>query len=217
MRCIFFKSSAVAILATFLLCGSLSTAQADDGLYAPPPPPGSAFVRFINGDTQAETAAAIRGKSHGVVPLGEVSAYLPVQQGEADMALGGGKTTAALKEGVYYSAVLKGGKLTVVSEPAYDRKIKVQLMLFNLSDETSVGLTAKQGASVIKVMETVKSGGHEARAVNAMKIGFAVTAADGVLKDIEPKPLERGGSYAVVVYKGADGKTAVNYDQSDMP
>jgi hypothetical protein len=203
---------APALLALALAIAPAAAHAADEGLYAAPPPPGSAFVRFVNGDSRAAAATAIRGEDFHAAAPGTVGPYHAVQKGNADIMAGPARTTVQLKEGAHYSAVFSGGKLAVLEEPAFDPKMKAQLVLFNLSPVQDLSLKTSAGA--VSVINDVKPGTLGARAVNAVKTGFILASAQGKVDDLAPRPLERGGSYAVVVYTAADGKTAVNYEKA---
>ena len=50
--------------------------------------------------------------------------------------------------------------------------------------------------------------------VNAIKIGFAVYTGDKKINDLPERALERGASYAILIYENQNSKPVVNYDKS---
>lgn len=202
-----------AILVLFLAPSLMSfSAQAADEKYPGAPPPNAAFVRFFNADKNSALATTIRGKKCSSSSLGKVGSYFAVSDGDAKLTIGVDKTTKTLKAGAYYSVSLMNGKISVLEEPAYDSKLKAQIILVNLSEADGISLKTTNG--VISVIAPVSSGKLGARAVNALKIGFAVYAGDKKIANLPERALERGSSYAILVYKDQDGKPAVSYDKS---
>ena len=66
----------------------------DAGLYAPEPPPGSAFVRVINGSPTAVTPK-IGGQAAASVSSGAASPYVVVPGGSVEVDAGGSRSSVA--------------------------------------------------------------------------------------------------------------------------
>jgi hypothetical protein len=192
----------------------LQAMAGEDGLYPAAPPAGSAFIRFINGDLAAKTVTQIHGKIMRPALLGDIGNYFPVPQGFIDLAIGTAKTSATLKTDRHYSAVLSKGVLHVLEEPSYDTKMKSQILLINLGDAQNI--TLKTPNNGVTVIDSTTSGTLNARAVNAVKIGFSVFSDGKKIADLPPRPLERGASYVVIIYKGTDGKPAITYEKATI-
>ena len=201
-------------LTVFFLALSLIafSAQAVDEKYPGAPPPNAAFVRFFNVNKTSVLSTKIRGKAYSSAQLGKVGSYFAVSDGEAKLTLGTAHTTEILKVGSYYSVSLLNGEILVLEEPAYDSRLKAQIVLVNLSKADGVSLKMANG--VTNVISSVASGKLGARAVNALKIGFAVYAGDEKITDLSEKMLERGAGYVVLVYEDRDGKFVVSYGKS---
>jgi alginate O-acetyltransferase complex protein AlgF len=206
----FFPITAAAMLFYALLGTPLNAFGGEDGLYPAAPPPGSAFVRFLNGATPSAVNASVRGKSYGAASFGQITPYAPVKQGDAELSLGAKTATASLKEGAHYTVLFVRGKLSVLEEPANDNKLKAQIILINASSARDVTLkTADGGTNVVNAVGSEKLDG---RAVNAVKIPFSVYSAANKIGDIDAHSLERGSRYAVVVYDSPNGKPAVAFN-----
>ena len=204
----------VFALTMFFLALSLMafSVQADDEKYPGAPLPNASFVRFFNVDKKSALSTRIRGKAYSSALPGQVGAYFAVSDGEAELKLGISKVTETLKIGAYYSVGILNGEMLVLEEPAYDSRLKAQIVLVNLSKADSVSLKTANGAT--SVIASVASGKLGVRAVNALKIGFAVYVGDKKIADLSERMLERGAGYAVLVYEDRDGKFFVSYDKS---
>ena len=204
----------LAVIALTVLLGALIPAHAagDDALYFAPPPHGSAFVRFINGDVPTSPLMKINGKSYAAATPGGIGIYYPVPNGKAEIQLGDLKISESVKPDGRYTAVQMDGKLTLLEETPNTNKIKTSVMLFNLSSSKDVTLKTADGKTV--VIEPVQPGAVGSRSVNAVKIGFSVYAGETKVSDLEARPLERGLGYAAVVYDDAAGKPTVRFDKA---
>ena len=86
-----FVPGSLATVAMGLLIGA---ASADDSaLYAPAPPPGSAFVRVLQAGPQAADGA-VGSSSVGKVAVGMASEYIVVPKGEVSVKSGRVRVTA---------------------------------------------------------------------------------------------------------------------------
>lgn len=204
----------LSVIAVIFTAVPVWAAGGDDGLYSPSYPPGSAFVRFVNGDnTDFSPVMKIRGKTYAAASLGGMGIAYPVSPGEAEITLEKAATVKYdLKPDGHYTALLKDGKLKILEEPSNDNKIKTQIFLINATDTADIKLKTADGKT--DVVGPVAPGAISGRAVNPMKIGFSVFAGEEKIADLQERPLERGPGYGVVVYKGRDGKLAVNYDKA---
>ena len=104
-------------LALLLALSSVSGAQQ---LYAPAPPANSAFVRVVGApaatlETQPVTAAK-----------DAASAYVVIPQGILTARVGTASQKFTVVAGRFYSVVLLGGKLSLLTDQAADNKAKAR-------------------------------------------------------------------------------------------
>ena len=197
------------------LCSALSWAApqafaGEGGLYPAAPPPGSAFIRFLNSDSPVAVPVNVRGKSYGTATFGNISAYAPVQQGDATFSLGTKTASAHLKEGYFYTVLLFRGNVNALEEPSGDNKLKAQIILINASSTPDITLkTADGSTNIVNAVDTAKLDG---RAVNPIKAPFSVYAAARKIDAIDAHLLERGARYAVVVHDGPNGKPVATFN-----
>jgi alginate O-acetyltransferase complex protein AlgF len=180
-------------------------AGADDGLYDPVAPEGSAFVRYVNTDAE-EAAPSVNGKSYDKVVFAAVTPYYVVPKGDADIKFGAGSAKQTVEAGKFYTAVLQKGAVKVIADTVSANRAKAQLALYNLTEKATVTLKANDKIEVVK---EVAAGTVGTMDVNAMKIKLAVFSGSDSLGDAGEQNLERGFSYGVFAIAKADGTTQV--------
>jgi hypothetical protein len=203
------RSSIFAALC-FVMMAAAPAFAGDAGLYPSAPPPGSAFIRFLNAGGNASAGIDVRGKAYGSGQPGITTSYVAVPHGETKITFGPASASPDLKEGAHYSAVMIKGVMTILEEPASDNPLKAEIILINASNTKSVSLKTPDGS--IAIVDGVEPGQLGGRAVNAVEAPLAVYAGGKKVEDLAAHTLERGARYAVVVYTGADGKTAVSFN-----
>ena len=169
------------------LCATSGAQQ----LYAPAPPANSAFVRVIGApaatlETQPVTAAKNAASAYVVIPQGSLTAKVGTV---------GQKFTVVA--GKFYSVVLLGGKLSLLTDQAADNKAKALLTVYNLSSAAALDL--KTADSKLSVVSGVKPGESGSRAVNGITVDLAAFSGTKTLGTLKAVKLERGNAYAVVV------------------
>lgn len=169
------------------LCATSSAQQ----LYAPAPPANSAFVRVIGApaatlETQPVTAAK-----------DAVSAYVVIPQGSLTARVGTVSQKFTVVAGKFYSVVLLGGKLSLLTDQAADNKAKALLTMYNLSSATALDLKTADGK--LSVVRGVKPGESGSRAVNGITVDLAAFNETKTINTLKGVKLERGNAYAIVV------------------
>ncbi len=204
------RASAFALALCSVLTMSGIARAGDAGLYPSAPPPGSAFIRFLNAGGNAKANIEVGGKSYGSGELGAATSYVAVPHGQNKISFGTSTATPDLKEGGHYSAVMVKGVITVLEEPASDNPLKAEIILINASNAKSVSLKTPDGK--VAIVDGVAPGQLAGRAVNAVEAPLSVYAGEKKVEDLAAHPLERGARYAVVYYTGPDGKPAVSFN-----
>lgn len=171
-----------------------AAALAQDKLYAPPPPPGSAFVRALGAGAWRVGGTTMDPQSrYQAVPSGSRA----VQAGQT--ALG----SAVLEAGRFYTVAraADGALLTLADDP-HTELTRAGLRLINLSACPTLSLVSADGA--LTVLADVASGRAGYRPVNPVAIALAVRTAGGVLQPAPPVRLRAGGSVTVWARGPAD-------------
>lgn len=168
-------------------------------LYAPAPPAGSAFVRFINA-TDAAVPLTLAGRSVGTLAALEVSAYWVASGGTRTAAAGNARLELAVSAGSFYTLVLTGDRLQLLTDSPNTHLAKAQVALYNLSSLPSVALKTANGAAVL--VDKVGPMAQGQRAVNAIAVDLAVFGDAGLLETFSGVSLAQGASYSAVVFPG---------------
>lgn len=184
----------------------LLTATDDATLYAPAPPPNSAFVRVLHAGAGAEPAKV------GTVALGAVesaaaSAYAVAPSGELVASLGAQSHTLRVAAGGYYSVAWPGGTPTVFKDVPHASRTKALITVYNVSDLPTVALTTADGS--IEVVGGVAVGTSGRRELNALAVPLVIRGPSGVVADLGEQVLERGAAYQVVVTGSGTDATAL--------
>lgn len=191
------------LLALFLLP---MAALADDAeLYDPAPPANSAFVRVVNGLTDAVKREATLGKiSLGAAPSPSIGDYRIIPAGKHPFVAGKAAADFTIAAGKYYSVLLfEQGKPKLVEDELISNPAKTRVYFYNLSDAAQATIFAS--TQKIAVIDKLESGGFSSREMNALKLALQVKAEDTPVKDFHDVPLKRriGTSFLLAGKKGA--------------
>lgn len=183
------------LLAAAVLAGR--AALADEGLYGPAAPPGSAFVRIFNGSSQSILDAKVGPEDFNEIPPYDASecAFLP--PGSYALSAGGATAQVQLQPDRYYTAALLDGKVTVLDNPRYGNRMKALVMVYNLSGDASLSLRTADGKT--KVVDEVAPKTFGSREVNPVKANFALYKGEAKVADVRPISLERGRAFGLFV------------------
>ena len=113
------------------------------------------------------------------------------------------------EEGEFYTVVETPTGDKILKDPKVEDRSKAVLVFYNVSDRPELSLKTVDGDVVI---ENVGIGAHGWRAVNGVKIAFAIYDGDTKLKDIPAQALQRGQAYTVMAL--GDG-TDANFLKSE--
>lgn len=210
---LFIKKAVQLFVFVFMSAPFLTQAMAgqnvDAGLYDPVAPAGSAFIRFYSSNDM-ETITA-KGKTFPNLKAYDVSSYYVVKAGEkVKITAGKGTIESPLTAGSFYT-VLAGNTPLVLQDGNNADKTKCLINLYNLTGED--GLSLVTADKNIAVIDSVKTNATGSRAINPLKLAFAVTQNGKQVKVLDEKVLERGQSYSVFAVK-KDGATDLIWVQS---
>lgn len=184
-----------ALLLLFITAGAAQASAVDDGLYAPPPPAGAAWVRVLGGST---------------VQLGEHilsgPAYEMVMQGNYTLSHRSTAQMVQIEAGKHYSFSTYTAQPQLLTDPQLENRARALLVLYNFSDRLALDLITADGQ--LKVIENVSVQANGSRMVQPINVRLAVSANGEVLKELQEVQLQRSVSYSVVVSGAAANITA---------
>lgn len=183
----------------------LSGAYAQETLYAPAPPAGSAFVRVVTVD--AGRALTLDGRPFlGAAKARTVSAYQIVPQGPHTLRAGGASLTLNVQGGAYHTLALRGGVLSTLEVEPPAGLTKARLTLYNLSDAPATLATA-DGATPL--LPGVPAGRQKSLSVNAVSAALGVFDGTRPITTFPAEALRAGASYSAFVFGRGAARTAV--------
>jgi alginate O-acetyltransferase complex protein AlgF len=183
------------LIAAGLISAGSALAQDTQGLYAPAPPPDSAFVRLIN--ASGIPLSATLGAKAATAPKSGISTYVVIPQGM--VAVKSGSTTVKLpvSAGKFYSAVWNGKTFKLMIDSNADDRAKALLLVYNLSKAGALDLKTADGK--LSVVSGIKPGESGNRAVNGITVDLAAFSGAKAVATFKGVSLERGNAYAIVV------------------
>ncbi|MDR3524132.1 MAG: alginate O-acetyltransferase AlgF [Acetobacteraceae bacterium] len=203
------------LLASALFVGSFVGAQAQEALYGPQPPKGSAYVRVVSAlDAKADVKPDFRAAlSLGTGTSDRVSAY-DVVEAVAGKKLSlsvsvGGKTvsgTASADPDGFLTILLlpdaAGAKIVGVTDVAEFNQTKARLAFYNAIAGCAGGVLALDpgGQAVFK---DVDGGSQKTRAVNPTTANVKASCTDKSADPIALSGLEQGGMNSVFLVQSA--------------
>lgn len=179
-------------------------AAAQEALYAPAPPAGSAFLRVVSVDASGPITLDGRAFS-GQQPARTVSAYAVVKQGEHTLKLGASSLKLNVQGGTYVTLVAQGGRLRALPSEQPGGVTKARVTLYNLS-AAPASLTTADGST--RLLESVAPGTQKSLSVNAVTAALGVTDGNRVIQAFPAEALKAGASYSAFVF-GTGTRTAV--------
>lgn len=183
---------------------SLPSAAAQETLYAPAPPAGSAFVRVANADAAA--SVTLDGRAALTAPAQGVSAYLVVPQGPHTFRTGSATLKLNVVGGTYQTMVLQGGKWRALPAEQPGSVTRARLTLYNLSDAPASLLTA-DGRT--RLLPDLGPGAVKSLSVNAVSAALGVFAGGSPIQTFPTEALRAGASYSAFVFGRGGSRTAV--------
>ena len=191
-----------ACLAAGLAClaaGLARPARAQQFLYDPEPPAGSAFLRFVNA-TGAEVA--LRPDFAAGRALGTASRVTPyaVVEAVAGRALGieaaGIRQSLTLTPGSFNTLLVLPGALRLVVDQAEFNQLRARLTFYNATADCTDGRLAILPADQA-VFEGLAPGQGRSRAVNPVQAQLGASCAAGAAPPFALEGLEAGGMYSI--------------------
>ena len=190
-------------LGFLLLCAAAGSATADEGLYGPAAPPGSAFVRVFNNTPHDLRDVRVGEKGLPEIQPFGASEFVFLPPGSVTLTAGAAKQPLSLAKDTYHTAVVGGGEgVRVIDNGRWSSRLKSLVILYNLLDGGPVDLRTADGKPVV---DAVAPGAAAQREVNAVRVNLALFRDGKKVADVRPVNLERGKSFSLFV-TGSDAQ-----------
>ncbi len=209
------RAAVLALLGAALPAAALAQAgpAAQAQVYDPQPPPGSAYLRFVNasGGPLALRPDFLPPQSLGAAPADRVTPYAVVERVAGrtlslDAAGGGATGRASLKAepGSYVTLLLHPGEAGgIAATPVVDRadfdRAKARLAFYNAAPGCPAA-ALKLEANGAAVFEQVAPGTARTRTVNPVSAALRAEC-DGQAATVALEGLEAGGTWSILLIR----------------
>ncbi len=175
---------------------------ADDSLYDPVAPDGSAFIRVFQGKS-LKGPVIVGGKKLNVPGRQGLSHYIYLPAGSHQVKGIPGLNSVNLTEKAFYTLLVssssgKGGRL--VKDQSLQTKTKALIQFYNLDTKRTVSLKTSNGK--VTVIDSLQPGQVGFRQINAVKVPLALFADNKLLERLGNVQLERGKVFNVIYRSG---------------
>ena len=203
------RSLGLRVLGAAALLAIAGQAAAQGQVYDPLPPPGSAYVRFVNasGDEVTVRPDFLPGQTLGTVAAQRVTAYAVVQnvQGKT-LALQvqsnaqSGQLSFTAEPGSFNTMLVEAAgaqalrAVQVVDQTDFNQS-RARLSFYNATDCAGATLAIAPDGPV--VFQDVAPGTAKARSVNPVSVAVSAGCAQGGRAPLDLAGLEAGGMYSI--------------------
>lgn len=171
--------------------------QSHAQLYAKGAPPGSAFVRILNG-TAGQSPAGFIGESTQPA-LGAFSAgqFIFLPPGEYPVQLGSRKETFKLEADRFYSIAYLPDSMKSFQLEGFKSQLKAMIIMMNLLPDKTLSLKTSDGrVAVLDAIAPFKAGQRE---INPLSVSLALFDGDRKIMDVPATIFERGKASSLIV------------------
>jgi alginate O-acetyltransferase complex protein AlgF len=169
---------------------------ADEGVYGPVAPPGSAFIRVFNATAQGELEGRVGDKVLSDIASFNASEFVFLPAGKYTLSIAGVNQDVTLKPDRYYTAALKGREIKLLENDRFANRLKALVVVYNLVDGGALSLKTQDGRPVV---ENVGANTFGQREVNAVRANLALFEGDKKVAEVKPMNLERGRAFSLFV------------------
>lgn len=189
-------------------------ASEDEGLYDALPPEGSAFVRFIHAQPTlgGDLPPTVNGKKRDGLRFSKAKPYGVVPPGKVTAQIAEIKTEFEAEKNTYYTLILQNDAFKVVKDPELKDELKAQIIVYNTTKRDDISVRTADGK--VTVIGPMKAGEVADRAVNPIKVSFAVYAGEEKYADLPDWPLERKERFIIAVMEDEKGAGVAFYDRA---
>ncbi len=196
-----------------LLAAGAASARAQQFLYDPEPPPGSAFLRLVNA-TPEELAVRpdfTAARTLGTTPATRVSPYIVVEGvagREARLEFGTGRTSLRLEPGGFTTLLLLRRGNTLLAEALRDEsgfnQMRARLTFYNATPDCADGRLALHPGGQA-VFEGLAPSRGRSRTVNPAAAQLQASCEAGPSPPFALEGLEAGGMYSIWLMRPGAG------------
>ena len=192
-----FLAAALAVVLVGAALLAANAARADEALYGPAAPPGSAFIRIFNGTLQSLTDTRVGTEDMNEIAPFEASEFTFLPPGTHDLVAGPVKQKITLQPDRFYTAAVIDGKVQLLDNDRFKNRMKALVIVYNLTGDAALSLKTADGKTpVVENVAPSKSGQRE---VNAVRTQLALYKGTERVAQVRQVAFERGRAFSLFV------------------
>lgn len=181
----------------FLVFGLAWLPSASAQLYAKGAPPGSTFVRVLNGTANPSQAGFIGDSPQLPLPPYTAGMFAFMPPGPQVVQIGSLKETFQFAADRFYSVANTDNGLKVFELEGFKSQLKAMVVVLNLLPDTTVSLKTSDGK--VAIIDGVVPYKAAQREINPLAITMALFKGDQKIADVPAVLLERGKASSLIV------------------
>lgn len=174
----------------------------ENGLYGSKAPEDKAFVRVFNNTGTKIPEISVGTLLFKNISTDEISVYRPISPGIYLLKYQNGETELIPQTGQFFTIIISNDSLTLLQDERHDDNVDSQLVLYNVSETSSISLkTSDKATTVISVVEPYNS---RVVTVNPVDVNLAVFSEEEKISNVGSINLQSGQSYSIFVLQKDD-------------
>lgn len=180
-----------------LLVTMLIPMQSHAQLYAKGAPPGSAFVRILNGTAAQSPGGFIGETPQGALPAFTAGQFVFLPPGEYPIQLGNRKEIFKFEADRFYSIAYLPDSMKSFQLEGFKSQLKAMVVMMNLFPDKTLSLKTADGkVTVLDAVAPFKAGQRE---INPLSVSLGLFDGDRKMVDVPPVTFERGKASSLIV------------------
>jgi len=180
-----------------LLLAVLVPMHSQAQLYAKGAPPGSAFVRILNGTAGQSPAGFIGETQQSALPAFTAGQFVFLPPGEYPIQVGNRKETFKLEADRFYSIAYLPDSMKSFQLEGFKSQLKAMVVMMNLFPDKTLSLKTADGkVTVLDSVAPFKAGQRE---INPLSVSLGLFDGDRKMVDVPPVTFERGKASSLIV------------------
>ncbi len=180
-----------------LLLAVLAPMQSQAQLYAKGAPPGSAFVRILNGTAAQSPSGFIGGTSQSALPAFTAGQFVFLPPGEYPIQVGNRKETFKLEADRFYSIAYLSDSMKSFQLEGFKSQLKAMVVMMNLFSDKTLSLKTADGK--VTVLDSVAPFKAAQREINPLSVSLGLFDGDRKIAEVPPVTFERGKASSLIV------------------
>ncbi|WP_439640161.1 alginate O-acetyltransferase AlgF [Nevskia sp.] len=171
--------------------------QSQAQLYAKGAPPGSAFVRVLNGTAAQSPSGFIGETAQPALPAFTAGQFIFLPPGDYPVQLGSRKETFKLEADRFYSIAYLPDSMRSFQLEGFKSQLKAMVIMMNLLPDRTLSLKTADGkVTVLDAIAPFKAGQRE---INPLSVSLGLFDGDKKIIDVPAATFERGKASSLIV------------------